>query len=82
MVTEFRDDTRFFDSLSIIGTTCSAMGHADVGNWGWSITNHVNFYSLSGSESTAANIAKALTTLIKDLVHRGIITGKGTGVGP
>jgi hypothetical protein len=69
-----------FGGLSICGVANSAMGNLLVGTWGWSITNFVQTHSLSATESSAANIAKALATLIQDLVHRGIIQGTGTSL--
>ena len=41
----------------------------------YTVTNFTADYSISGTESTAANIALTLVTLIRDLIRKGIING-------
>jgi hypothetical protein len=73
------EDTSVFSTLSLSGTTCSALG-GEVGNGGFSLTNVAGNFSLSGSESSAPAIAAFLSNLTRALIHRGIIKGSGTGV--
>jgi len=42
---------------------------------GYTVTNFTADYTISCTESTAANIAATLTTLIRDLIAKGIING-------
>ena len=41
----------------------------------YAVTNFTADYTISCTESTAANIAATLTTLIRDLISKGIING-------
>jgi hypothetical protein len=41
----------------------------------YTITNFAADYTISCTESTAANIAATLTTLIRDLIRKGIVNG-------
>lgn len=79
MTTRYDDTMQFYKIVSLTNLANSAIGAgATVGNYGWSISNLTTFnHTLSGSESTAATIAKQLATLIYDLAHRGIIRATG-----
>lgn len=84
MPTDFQGAVALYDSLSLAGLANSAVGYAmgagQTGLEGYSLSNLAFGYTLSGTESTAANIAKVLANLIKDLKQRGIIRATGTGV--
>ena len=41
----------------------------------YTVTNHSNSRSLSGTESTTATVALVLTNVIADLIEQGILTG-------
>ena len=47
----------------------------DINSPAYTITTFSADRSLAGNESTAANIAATLTTLIKDLIDQGILDG-------
>jgi hypothetical protein len=79
MSTRFDGNVNFFLSQSLANLANSGVGNGvAAGDWGWSISNLTAFnHTLSASESGAANVAKALTTLIYDLAHRGLIRATG-----
>jgi hypothetical protein len=41
----------------------------------FTVTNFTADYTISGTEAGAANIAATLTTLIRDLIAKGIVNG-------
>ncbi len=53
-----------------------ARSERDVAQTKFTITNLTPDYSLSGTESGAANIAAVLATLIRDLAEKGIINNQ------
>lgn len=48
----------------------------DIPQTAFTITNLTPDYSLSGTESTAGNIAAVLATLIRDLAQTGVINNQ------
>jgi hypothetical protein len=74
MTTEFKDILSFTGGAIFSGAV-SAISNATYGHPQiWSATNvGVGSYSLSGTESTAANIALAVATLITELKAKKII---------
>ena len=42
---------------------------------GFTVTNFGADYTISSTESGAANIAAVLTTLIRDLIAKGVVNG-------
>lgn len=78
-MTDRRIVETFYGPLSVANLATSAIG-AGSGSLGFSLSNVNHGYTLSGTESTAANIAVVLANVIKALKQRGILDATGTGV--
>lgn len=50
-------------------------GERDQPSATYTVTNYSESLSLSGTESTAADIALVLTNVIRDLINKGILNG-------
>ena len=52
-----------------------ARSERDITSSAFTVTNFTEDLSLSGTESTAANIAATLATVINELINQGILSG-------
>jgi len=74
MTTELKDLLSLTGGISLANSS-SAIGNTTYGSpWTFSVTNlGVGKYDISGTESTAANIALCLASLVNDLKAKKII---------
>jgi hypothetical protein len=67
-------DGHQFIGISLVGAQSAiGQGFTNVQTTSFVLTNYTFSNALSGNETTAANIAKVLSTLIQTLKHNGTI---------